>query len=337
VATLGTALTAQSARVLGRLCRNVVLLFDGDDAGQRAADRAVEVFFASDLDVRIATLAAARARGEITAKDPDELLKQPGGAEKLRAVFDAAIDALDYRLLRFRQRLATLNFSARATAVEDELNRLIELGLAQISPIRRQMIVRRIAVTADIPEETVRAAIATASARAGASRQSKPDATATTPTGVVGEMVAAMRRDPAAQVLGCVVADPSLLQSLRDEERVLLAPVNFPESSFKKMAEVVDSLQSLAQPFSTKSVLRALDDAEAERVVTGVVLELERMTQNDPQQLRLHFRECVAAALQRRAVDSAKSAGESLERIASLRALTSRLGKDARTLPRPLS
>ena len=46
VATLGTALTRDHIRLLKRLCDVVVLLFDGDAAGQRAADRAVELFFA---------------------------------------------------------------------------------------------------------------------------------------------------------------------------------------------------------------------------------------------------------------------------------------------------
>ncbi|MBT8487168.1 MAG: DNA primase, partial [Phycisphaerae bacterium] len=45
VGTLGTALTADHARILARICDTVVLLFDGDEAGQKAADRGVEVFF----------------------------------------------------------------------------------------------------------------------------------------------------------------------------------------------------------------------------------------------------------------------------------------------------
>src|SRR5438477_12292185 len=44
VGTLGTALTREHARILSRLCDTVVLLFDGDEAGMRAADRGVNVF-----------------------------------------------------------------------------------------------------------------------------------------------------------------------------------------------------------------------------------------------------------------------------------------------------
>jgi DNA primase len=77
VAALGTAMTRENAKILRRLCDTVVLLFDGDEAGQRAADRAVEVFFAEPVDVRIAVLPP-----DAGAKDPDELLKQEGGRER---------------------------------------------------------------------------------------------------------------------------------------------------------------------------------------------------------------------------------------------------------------
>ena len=44
VATLGTALTVDHARVLSRYTKNIIALFDGDDAGQKAAARSFEVF-----------------------------------------------------------------------------------------------------------------------------------------------------------------------------------------------------------------------------------------------------------------------------------------------------
>ena len=56
VATLGTALTGRHVQLLSRLCERVVLVFDGDEAGLAAADRAVEVFLNGPIDVAVATL-----------------------------------------------------------------------------------------------------------------------------------------------------------------------------------------------------------------------------------------------------------------------------------------
>ena len=57
VGTLGTALGEDHLRALRRLADRVVLVFDGDQAGQSAADRALELFLASELDLRVLTLA----------------------------------------------------------------------------------------------------------------------------------------------------------------------------------------------------------------------------------------------------------------------------------------
>ncbi|MEM8835276.1 MAG: DNA primase, partial [Planctomycetota bacterium] len=78
VAALGTAFTKEHARVLKRLCDRVVLLFDGDEAGQRAADRAIEAFFAEPIDVQIVVLP--------DGADPDDMLKQEGGRERFLAL-----------------------------------------------------------------------------------------------------------------------------------------------------------------------------------------------------------------------------------------------------------
>ena len=58
VGTLGTALGEDHLRALRRLADRVVLVYDADAAGQSAADRALEFFLGSDLDLRVLTLPA---------------------------------------------------------------------------------------------------------------------------------------------------------------------------------------------------------------------------------------------------------------------------------------
>jgi len=86
VATCGTSLTAEHARNMRRRTRHVVLLFDGDEAGQRAVERALDVLLPAGLRV----LAAPLDPGD----DPDTFLAREG-ADVLRALVDAARSAVD--------------------------------------------------------------------------------------------------------------------------------------------------------------------------------------------------------------------------------------------------
>ncbi|MCP3986979.1 MAG: DNA primase [bacterium] len=91
VATCGTALTEQHSRDLRRRTRNVVLLFDGDDAGQRAMLRALEILLPQGMRVSAVGLPAGQ--------DPDDLLRNEG-AEALRKRINEAPPALDVAIAR---------------------------------------------------------------------------------------------------------------------------------------------------------------------------------------------------------------------------------------------
>ncbi len=70
VATLGTALTQAHLRLIGRFSKNVLLVFDSDEAGQKAAERSLEVFLGTDMTAKVALL----PQGD----DPDSLVKREG-------------------------------------------------------------------------------------------------------------------------------------------------------------------------------------------------------------------------------------------------------------------
>jgi len=86
LATCGTALTPEHARQLKRRTRDVILLFDGDAAGQKAIERALEVLLPEELNVRAASLPEDH--------DPDTYLAAHG-AEALQKLVEAAPDALE--------------------------------------------------------------------------------------------------------------------------------------------------------------------------------------------------------------------------------------------------
>src|SRR5882724_1749548 len=76
VASLGTALTADQVKLLSRFARKVVVNYDGDRAGVKAAKRAIEVLLPEDIDIKVLVL-PDRA-------DPDEFIRQFGATEYQR-------------------------------------------------------------------------------------------------------------------------------------------------------------------------------------------------------------------------------------------------------------
>jgi DNA primase len=86
VAPMGTALTEEQIGILGRIAKTVVVVFDGDAAGQRAAQKAVPLFVEGDVDGRVARLPAG--------VDPDDFVKTEGAAA-FRRLVDGARPMLD--------------------------------------------------------------------------------------------------------------------------------------------------------------------------------------------------------------------------------------------------
>lgn len=94
VASLGTSLTPDHAKLMKRWCESVLVLYDQDAAGQKAADRAIEILNEAGLRVQIALM----PEGE----DPDTLLRKegPGGIQRVVA---GGQSPLDFRLQKLEE------------------------------------------------------------------------------------------------------------------------------------------------------------------------------------------------------------------------------------------
>ena len=86
VAPMGTALTMEQVGLLARVARRAVVIFDGDTAGKRAAEKAVPLFVDADLDGRVARLPGGQ--------DPDDFVRQHGAAA-FRQLTEAGRPMLD--------------------------------------------------------------------------------------------------------------------------------------------------------------------------------------------------------------------------------------------------
>ena len=89
VATLGTAITSEQARIFAKYTKKVVITYDSDAAGQTAADKAMRLLSEVGIDVRVIRLEGA--------KDPDEYIKK-FGADAFRRVLNESKSGFEYKM-----------------------------------------------------------------------------------------------------------------------------------------------------------------------------------------------------------------------------------------------
>ena len=166
VATLGTALTDSHMKLLRQCADQVVMCFDNDEAGLRAADRAVE--------------AALRHRTEVSVvvvpdgKDPaDYVIGQ--GAEAFKSLLHSAIPALEFKWHRTLQAYRARGRQSQREAVEEFLQFVARVSMAGgIDPLEQGLLVGRLADLLAIPGESIYALIARAKATASRQNVSRP-------------------------------------------------------------------------------------------------------------------------------------------------------------------
>jgi DNA primase len=143
VAGLGTAFTPSHAALMGRFADRVVLVYDADAAGKRAADRALAVLLETDLDVRVAVLPEG--------KDPCDLLVLRG-PEPLRAALDGARDVFEHLLAETAARHDLGSVGGRAAAADEMLRAVLPVP----NGVKRDLMVGRIGGMFGLSEEQVR-------------------------------------------------------------------------------------------------------------------------------------------------------------------------------------
>ena len=89
VATLGTAITSEQARLMSRYTKEVLICYDSDEAGQKATSKAIKILGDVGLDVRVIAIPGS--------KDPDEYIKT-FGKEKFSEVISGAKIEFEYKL-----------------------------------------------------------------------------------------------------------------------------------------------------------------------------------------------------------------------------------------------
>ena len=142
VASLGTALTADGATLLSKYTQQVVLIYDGDSAGQNATQRAIPLLERAGLKVRVLQLQGA--------KDPDEYLKK-FGADKFKLLLEDSSNRIEYQLNAIFKKFDLRIDDQKVQCVQEASDLIATLD----SPIKREIYGKRVAEAAGISEKAV--------------------------------------------------------------------------------------------------------------------------------------------------------------------------------------
>jgi len=323
VGVLGTALTREHAQVLRQICHTVVLLFDGDEAGQRAADRSFDVFFNEDVDVKIATLASVT-----DAKDPDELLKREGGHELLAAAVAKAVDVMEYRYRRLAATLKGAGAAETNRIVEEDLRKLVELGLMNTRPVRRQLILKRLSQIAGVDAQAIVAS------RPMGRNGPRPGASASQDT------PARVRPGLIEHLLGCILCDPELWETLDAPRRDAVLAACYGSPTLAGIAHTIRDLSLRGESAALSSVLTELDDVPTQEVAVALASHVERVTDSSTDKARSLWADTLVH-LKREEIkrdhdsSSAEDKANVFARVQLKQREHAELGANRRVLPRP--
>ena len=142
VATLGTAITPEQARIIANYAKEVVITYDSDGAGQAATQRALNHFAAVGLPCRILKIDGA--------KDPDEYIKKYG-SDRFRMLIEKAGDALRFELDRCKE---GLDLEADMDKTE-YIRRTVQVLAGIENDIQREVYEKRVSRETDVRMEVL--------------------------------------------------------------------------------------------------------------------------------------------------------------------------------------
>jgi len=144
VATLGTAITPEQARMMTHYTKRVIISYDSDEAGQKAAMRALKLFEETGMDVKVLKMTGA--------KDPDEFIKS-FGAKKFEELLNGSRTKFDYNIERVFAKHDIKTPQGRIEACAE----LCGVIAGFSSRTEREVYVSELSKRLDIPVDTIRA------------------------------------------------------------------------------------------------------------------------------------------------------------------------------------
>lgn len=151
VAGCGTALTNEQVRLLSRYAKEIILVYDNDEAGQKALNKAISLFDQVDVKISIPTLSGG--------KDPDEIIKNLGRA-RFADMLEKSSNEVEFAIMKLRR-----GFNLQTTQGKSQFASEAVKILANATPIERDLYLSRLADELGIEKRALQAQLAEYSSR----------------------------------------------------------------------------------------------------------------------------------------------------------------------------
>ena len=142
IATLGTALTPEQARIIKRHKSEVIIAYDSDEAGQKATHRAIELLNDEGLRVRVLTMTGS--------KDPDEYIKTNGVGAFRKLIVDSQ-EQIEYKIMKLKSRYNLDDIAQKSEYVNLAAKEFITIK----SPVEQELYVKKISAETGVSDESI--------------------------------------------------------------------------------------------------------------------------------------------------------------------------------------
>lgn len=257
VATLGTALTSEQARIMAKYTKKVVIAYDSDDAGQTAAKRAIPLLTEAGLEVSVLKMH--------DAKDPDEYIKKFGAA-KFRELIEGSRGKFDF-LCDGVLKKHDINIPDEKVKAAHEICELIAVIH---SSVERSVYISKSAERLALDEKSLRSDVERIRRKLGREEEGKQMRKIISDASGYGDRInrEAVGNTKAARaeetIIGLIMLRPELLMKIKKGEYELCAD-DFKTSFGRKVFEAVEACEDkvdigvLGAQFSVDEIARITD------------------------------------------------------------------------------
>ncbi|MCH7871568.1 MAG: DNA primase [Planctomycetes bacterium] len=257
VATLGTALTDAHVKLLRPLSDTMILCFDGDQAGIKAADRAVEIALRNRMDVRVATLEPGQ--------DPADCVIS-AGSDGFRSMLQSAKPALEFKWLITETAFGDGGLADRRSAVNEFLQFVARVCHAgKVDPVEQGLLVDRLSGLLSVPAGAVYEMLA--GVQSAGPRHAAPSTSDEQVSSAYDVSTQGAPRDvivAVEEVFGWLLADCACLKQVED-----FAATAFERCEpWRLLYEILNGLDQSLEKVSKRNVIEACDDAAVLELIT---------------------------------------------------------------------